>query len=198
MKMRQIIILVAILLGQLAGCSDMNKENEKTLEIETPSGTVVTDTKTVPHFEQKIQPVSGDALVELRSLDDASKEFLYSYVPGGTPPTLESYDMAFEHWQGSQSPKYTQEQTIEILGGVLGNYCIDNLNMEWVVVTHEYGTDYAVRHKKSEIMAFPFSSVLKRIERHESGFMDGVFETIKYTIQKGEARPIAPNRKDEH
>ena len=38
----------------------------------------------------------------------------------------------------------------------------------------EVGTDFAVQHASTEVMAFPFSSVWKRIGE-ETGFIHGVF-----------------------
>ena len=185
---RLLIFLSIIFLCHTVGCSDMSEDNKKTETIETASGSFVAHSKTVPDVPQLIQPVTGDDLVELRSFNDQSKEFLYTYLGSGIPPTLESYDLAFERWQASELPEHTSKQVIDILGGVLGNYCIDNLDMEWVIVTDEFGTDYGVRHLKSEVMAFPFSSVVKRIEKKESDFMVAVFEITKHTIKNGEAR----------
>jgi hypothetical protein len=61
--------------------------------------------------------------------------------------------------------------------------------MEWVVVTDEYGTDYAVRSKQSEVMAFPFSSVAKRIERDQYDFMVGVYHSVRTILESGEYKP---------
>ena len=58
--------------------------------------------------------------------------------------------------------------------------------MEWVTVTDEYGTDYAVRSKSVEVMAFPFSTVLKRIEDKEHDFLHGVYHTLKQRLESSD------------
>jgi hypothetical protein len=58
--------------------------------------------------------------------------------------------------------------------------------MEWVTVSDEYGTNYAVRGKSAEVMAFPFSSVLKRIENNEHDFMYGVYYAVKGALESGD------------
>ena len=58
--------------------------------------------------------------------------------------------------------------------------------MEWVTVTDEYGTDYAVRSTKVELMSFPFSTVFKRIEDKKHDFVQGVYYTIKEMLTNGE------------
>lgn len=98
-------------------------------------------------------------------------------------PTLKDCDQAFRAWLKSPHRSHTEQQTIEILGSYLGQCCVQDLPMEWVKVTDQYGEDYAVRHVKSEAMGFPFSSVMKRIEDKQHDFMHGVFHTIKNTIE---------------
>lgn len=94
-------------------------------------------------------------------------------------------------WQTSKAPKHSKEQVIEILGGYLGNKCVADFDMEWVTVTDQFGTDYAIRSKSVEVMAFPFSTVLKRIENKEYDFLYGVYHTIKHTLTSGDPKSRA-------
>ena len=112
--------------------------------------------------------------------------FVSAYLPKVKSPTLKDFDEAFRLWQNEKKPRYTQQQVMEIMGAHLGNTLAKDLDMEWVVVTDEYGTDYAVRGKKYEAMSFPFSSVMKRIESNEHDFMFGIYHTIKTSIKDGE------------
>jgi hypothetical protein len=161
----------------------------KTFSIETPRGVVHgTNFQETPR-PQQITLVTGSELQSLIAGALPAEAFLATYLEGAVEPTLEQYDRAFRAWQKSASPQHTAEQVIEILGAHLGNKCVADLNMEWVKVTDEYGTDYAVRSKSYEVMAFPFSSVLKRIEDREYDFMNGVYYAVKHDIESGDAMP---------
>ncbi|MDH5786239.1 MAG: DUF3806 domain-containing protein, partial [Chromatiales bacterium] len=112
--------------------------------------------------------------------------FVKSYLPHVTNPSLKDYDEAFRLWQIEKERRYTEQQIIEILGACLGNKLITDFQMEWVVVTDEYGTDFAVRGKRFEIISFPFSSVVKRIENNQYDFMVGVYHTVRASIERGD------------
>jgi hypothetical protein len=60
--------------------------------------------------------------------------------------------------------------------------------MEWVVVEDEYGTDYAVRSKTVEVMGFPFSTVMKRIDDQQFDFLDGVFHALKERVNAADVK----------
>ena len=124
----------------------------------------------------------------MRSLADKSLEFVRQYLPEIDKPTLEDYDEAFRIWQQDKQAEFSDERVIEIIGGYLGNKCVDELEMEWSVVTDEYGTDYAVRSTVNEVTSFPFSAVLKRIEDGNNGFIHGLFHTIRHTIETSDAK----------
>lgn len=162
----------------------------QTLTIKTPTGTVTAHSTTIPPSPQIVTLVTGSELRRLRSLTvtDESGKFLSKYSKPRTDATLQSYDFAFGRWQADSTATHTAEQVTEILGGVLGNRCVDQLDMEWVKVSDSYGTDYAVRSRTTEVLAFPFSTVLKRIETREPEFMLGVFVTIRHMIQSGDVK----------
>jgi len=179
------VISVSLLLA--AGC-DMSAPEKKTSQLETPAGPVTYDTTTLEKAPpQKITVVTGEDLRKLRAIDDEALAFLHAYAGASAQPTLESYDAAFANWQQSKSPTYTNEQVIRLVGGVLGNRCVSDLDMEWVVVSDQFGTDYAVRSRTRDVTAFPFSTVLKRVEDHEHEFVASVFAVTKHSIQSGDA-----------
>ena len=66
--------------------------------------------------------------------------------------------------------------------------------MEWVTVNDEYGTDYAVRSTKVELMTFPFSTVLKRIEDKQHDFVYGVYYTVKEMLTSGNCKVREPRQ----
>ncbi|MFH2047416.1 MAG: DUF3806 domain-containing protein [Pseudomonadota bacterium] len=166
----------------------MSKEPEP-INIKTPEGNVIAHKETIDPVPQEISVITGDELNHLKSLVELCPRFVATYLPNDNVINLKTCDLAFRAWQISKSPNHSNEKVVEILGGYLGNKCIADLNMEWVTVTDEYGTDYAVRSKISEVMAFPFSTVMKRIEDNEYDFLYNVYFTIKQTLESGDYKP---------
>ncbi|MEM7784199.1 MAG: DUF3806 domain-containing protein [Planctomycetota bacterium] len=123
------------------------------IKIETPDGEVIAhDTKVEP-TPQTINVVAGDNLTWLQSLGGDGPKFVATYLQSVIDPTLKDYDAAFRAWQQDQSSQYDDQQVIQIIGGYLGNKFVTDFDMEWVTVTDEYGTDYAVRSTKVEFLS---------------------------------------------
>jgi len=183
-------LTIALLLGAV-GCND-TRDTRTPVTVKTPEGNVSAYKSTVDPTPQKIAAVSGDELKRLQSLDERGPGFVAAYLPNTPEPSLKDYDLAFRAWQVSKAPEHSNEQVVEILGGYLGNKCVADLDMEWVTVTDEFGTDYAVRSKSVELMAFPFSTVLKRIENEEHDFLHDVYHTIKQSLASADYKSRAP------
>src|SRR5688572_6360643 len=141
-----------------AGCNQVTDEPHE-IRIDTPDGEVIAHDTNVEATPQTITVIDGDKLAWLESLDDDGPQFVSHYVANTTEPGLKDYDAAFRAWQLDDSPPYTDQQVIHLIGGYLGNKYVADFEMEWVTVTDEYGTDYAVRSRKVEVMSFPFSTV---------------------------------------
>jgi hypothetical protein len=156
------------------------------MDVKTPDGNISVNKTTVDPVVQKIDVVTGDDLKGLKSLAKYGKKFVNTYLPEEMNFDLKAYDKAFQTWQMSKRPKHSNEEVIKIIGGYLGNKFITDLDMEWVTVTDEYGTDYAVRSKSVDVMSFPFSTVMKRVERGEYDFLYGVYYTTKQMIESGD------------
>jgi len=164
-------------------------ENEsQEVEIETPEGTVRVEQLQVEPIPQKITLVEGNDLEQLTSFP-ADNAFVKKYKPEVVEPTLVDYDDAFHAWQNDESGEYFDDDVIKIVGGYLGNRCIADFDVQWVRVEDQFGTDYAIRAKKSEVMIFPFSSVRKRIVKHEHGFVHGVYHTLKHLLESDNNMP---------
>lgn len=163
-------------------------EGSETTTIQTPDGPITATKKTVDPTPQKIEPASSKQVLAIDALASQAKGFVATYLPGRSNPSLRDFDEAFRLWQLEEKRRYTEQQVIEVLGAYLGSQLITDFQMEWVTVTDQYGTDYAVRGKKFEVMSFPFSSVLKRIESNQYDFMAGVYYAIKQAIASGEYR----------
>lgn len=179
------IICPLVLLFAANGCGDTKPKSTR-VDVPTPEGNVVANEFNVNPTPQEIAVITGNKLEELRALSGRGPAFVATYLPEVTNPDLKDYDRAFRAWQLSQGKAYDKQQVTEILGGVLGNRCVADFGMEWVGVTDQYGTDFAVRSKSVEIMAFPFSTVLKRIENGEYDFLYGVYHTLKHTLATGD------------
>ncbi|MDQ8192669.1 DUF3806 domain-containing protein [Roseibacillus persicicus] len=154
--------------------------------IETEEGAVVGEVTEMEKVSQEVVPVN---VAESRQFADwAAKavEFLNVYGPPESDNELKQYDGAFKAWQGSKVKKYSDQEVINLLGAYLGQRLVQDLDMEWVMVTDKYGQDYAVQHKVSKLMGFPFSSVMKRIEDGESDFLHGVYHILKNELEKGD------------
>lgn len=175
------------------GCNPVADEPHE-IRIETPDGEVVAHDTNVDATPQTVTVIGGDELAWLQSLDDGGPQFVSHYLPDVTEPSLKDYDAAFRAWQLDESSEYTDQQVIQLVGGYLGNKCVDDFDMEWVTVTDEFGTDYAVRSTRVEVMSFPFSTVLKRIEDKKYDFVHGVYYTIKEMLTNGEYKVREPKR----
>jgi hypothetical protein len=177
-----------LLMWALAGgCSRMDPES-RDIEIETSEGTVHAKHSQVDSFPQKISTLEGDDLQQLAAIPP-NDAFVKKYKPEITSPTLLDYDDAFLAWKSDMSGEYSDEDVVMIVGGYLGNRCIADFDMEWVRVEDEFGTDFAVRAKKSEVMIFPFSSVQKRIDNNEHAFVHGVYHALKDLLESGDYKP---------
>ncbi len=178
-----LILFVAFTLS-IPGISMSSEPRTKT--INTPDGSITTTTTTVEPIPQQIKIASSNDVKKLNSYASQGVRFVSTYLPRVSNPTLKDFDEAFRMWQLEKKPRYTQQQVIDMLGSYLGNKLITDFQMEWVIVTDQYGTDYAVRAKKYEVLSFPFSSVMKRIDKNQYDFMVGIYHTIKASIVSGD------------
>lgn len=188
--MKRFLVITVLL---TIGCDPVANESHE-IRIDTPDGEVAAHKTTVEPPSQTITVVDGDDLSRLQSLDADGPEFVAHYVPDVTEPGLKDYDAAFRAWQLDAGKPYTDKQVIDLIGGYLGNKCVADFGMEWVSVTDRYGTDFAVRSTRIEVMSFPFSTVAKRINDKKHDFVHGVYFTIKEMLTNGEykARDASP------
>ena len=142
--------------------------------------------RTVPPTPQAVVKVSAKQLRAFASQTTQAQRFVASYRGPEVKVSLESLDEAFRRWQLEDRKQFTVRQVVDILGAYLGSRMAADLNMEWVVVTDEDGTSYAVRSKKYEVISFPFASVTKRIDRGEHDFMSAVYYAVAHSIDSGQ------------
>lgn len=160
-------------------------DKQISINIDTPDGRITANKWTEDPSPRKITPVAGDELRRLETLSKDAPQFLETYLPGTSDPGLKEYDRSFRAWQTSRNKRHSDRQVVDLLGSYLGNKCVSDLAMEWVIVTDKYGTNYAVRGKTTEVIAFPFATVQKRIENKEHDFLHGVYYAIKQALESG-------------
>lgn len=176
--------------------SDKPSQQTNEFTIATDEGAVSGHTFNMGAFPQKIVPVSIDESRQFEAWASEAASFLTAY---GTPQSgneLKQFDEAFKAWQDSTTKSHPDQYVINVLGAYLGQRMVQDFNMEWVVVVDKYGRDYAVRHKTSNASAFPFSSVMKRIEDKEHDFIYGVYHIIKNEIENGALKKSANSKQD--
>ena len=188
--MRQLLRLFVVLM-LVSGCSAKNNGTQS-ISIDTPEGKVMAHGVEQPSTPQQVTALSGNELTSITMPATRAGEFLRAYLPNSNPENLKDYDRAFREWQTSQSPKHSSEEVVQILGAYLGNRCVADLDMEWVKVNDEYGTDYAVRSKTQDVMAFPFSTVQKRVDDREYDFLNGVYYLLKQKLEAGDSKLLVP------
>jgi Domain of unknown function (DUF3806) len=156
--------------------------------IRTPDGLVTTTTKTVDPSPQEVTTASEKDVNAINALAAQAGRFATAYLPTGSKPSLRQLDEAFRMWQVEPDRQFTEQQVIEILGAYLGNQLLLDFEMEWVVVKDQYGTDYAVRAKKYEVLSYPFASVAKRVEKEQYDFLVGVYHAVGNMIATGDMK----------
>lgn len=175
--------LLSFLMLVSANAADNGKHT-----FETPDGLVTATKKTVPPAPQKISAVGSKELTAFDQASTKALKFVTDYLPGAASPKLADFDKAFYLWQKERNRRYSEQQVIEMIGAYLGNQLVNDFHMEWVVVSDQYGTDYAVRATQKEVMSFPFAAVEKRIQRKEHDFVVGVYQTVKHTLAEYEIK----------
>ncbi len=155
------------------------------ITVDTPAGPVTAKRHERQSYPQEISKASKSDEEFFKESVMSGEKFVSHYLPNVKNPSLEDFDQAFLYWRNDKGTKYDSEKVIEMLGSFLGEKCVSELKMEWIFVTYNNTTTYAVRGRNVETMAFPFDAVSKRIDRNEHRFMSGVFHTIKELIEGG-------------
>jgi Domain of unknown function (DUF3806) len=179
-------VVLALALGGHALCM---AEPAKSNTIQTPSGPVTATSRTVEPTPQEIRLASSKEITDIRRLARKADDFVMAYLGAGTGSSLENLDKAFRAWQSEPRRRFSDREVTDTLGAYLGNKLVSDLDMEWVIVMDQDGTDFGVRSKKVEVMAFPFASVAKRIQRSEFDFMVAVFYAIDHHVKNGDVKP---------
>ena len=161
-------------------------DDKKDYPVETPEGTIIAKKSTEDPIEQKFTSLTDEQRDSIKAWELAAHSFVKAYLGDDAEVSLKSCDEAFFAWQREENKRFTDSQVISYLGAYLGQKCVEDLEMEWKIITDEYGSDYAVEYTKGLVHAFPLSSVAKRVEANTHEFMYPVFYAIKQNIKDGD------------
>ncbi len=105
---------------------------------------------------------------------------------------LDDLDTAFGIWMESKDKKeYSEDAVIEIAGAAFGKYCADTLNMRWIRVVDDVGTDIGVQGRTKNFRGFPYAAIAKRIPTGEYGFFKPIYITLQDAQERDWAEPSA-------
>ena len=129
---------------------------------------------TTDPIPQTIVPFGPNEIAWLEEGLEAALALGVKFGSGGDL-TPEELDVVFSRWMHDDEEKEADDLVANALGAAFGSYLVEQHGFRWVVVTDEYGTEFAVRHDIGETKAFPRSSVQKRIEDKCSEFFQNVY-----------------------
>lgn len=110
-----------------------------------------------------------------------AKEYSTSFDGELTPTDLDILYPILK--KGTRWNKERRETSISLLGAGLGKLMVDHLGFKWIEFEDEQGKDIAVKHDESDWIAFPFSSVQKRIRKRDRPFFKALYDSFQSDIQ---------------
>jgi len=191
---RTIAIFLCLFMAILSSCST-NTSPKKYSEL------------TEKDYKHEIDTVDGDTVYfktaktantpqKIVSLNDNQKQFVkYCLLSADSiirdhlsnkniaKFTTASLDEIIDKWnEDSLQFHCTKEHFVNCIGVAFGDYLIRTYNMEWKIVTDEYGSDYATTIKKINLTNFPLNSVLKAVEQKREGSLTTISLVTKRDI----------------
>ena len=168
------------------------------LKITKMYGLIVTEDREIPTITTTVEPTPQE-IVPFRSDEEAwlqqslewATALSVKYGSGGDL-TSEELDVVFSRWMHDEQEKESDDAVANALGAAFGDYLVEQHGFHWVVVTDEYGTEYAIKHRIAETMAFPRSSVQKRIEDRCSEFFQDLYLGILDHLKRSEEEAKTP------
>jgi hypothetical protein len=156
------------------------------IEGETIEG-MVTTTDPLP---EQFRPFESEEF-ELQVSLAAATQLSIKYGSGGEL-TPEGLDEVFSRWIFDEEEKEDGSAVANALGAAFGEFFVEHLGFRWIVLTNQFGTDYAVRHHLGETTAYPRASVQKRIESRETGFFHSIHLMLVDSLKEWETDTAEP------
>lgn len=198
-KDNRIIIMSATILKSMQNDKRVRKLLElipgliKSIESTEIHDSIITSTGSVEYTTKRQEPVDQ----AISELEDSDKDFINNWIVNGeniiryyipdfklNNLSFEILDFVFSKWLNDKSEeKFNSDSLANGLGVLFGELLSGKLKMHWVKVNDKQGVELGVR-TSSNYIAFPISSVFKRIETKEMGFFANIFEMLKYMTNK--------------
>lgn len=115
------------------------------------------------------------------------KGFGSDLVLSKTTSDLPTLQTIIENGPYTENP----ENELVVIGTTYGDILVTELDLHWVVVTDEYGTDMGLQYKNSEIYLFPRDMIVKRFEQGEEIDLSFMFrELVKVVNDKAKDESV--------
>ena len=115
---------------------------------------------------QKIEALTGD----LAAHTDKQRDWVRGHFTPEARDKYESIEDKLRLLETIISSKWiepTETWKLQSLGITFGDALAQMLNLEWVSVTDEHGTDPALRYPGTTILVYPLTAISKRVEDGE-------------------------------
>lgn len=138
---------------------------------------------------QQILPLTDDDAAGV----EAKRDWVRDHFEPGSQRAYETLDGKLRLLHAILSNAWiepTETLKLQCLGITFGDALAQKLGMTWVMVEDEYGRDPALRFENSSVLAFPLTSLSKRVERGESVNVHELFSAACATLleaRRGEA-----------
>lgn len=191
---RAIAIMLCLIMAVVSSCntntsskkySDLTEEDYKH-EIDTVDGdTVYFKTATIAKTPQTITDLNDDQKQFIKDCMFGADSIIRIHLSSKNIKnyTPNSLDEIIDKWNGdSLRFNCTKEHFVNCIGAAFGDYLVRTYNMQWKIVTDEYGADYATTIEKKQLTNFPLNSVLKAIDQRREGSLATISLVTKREI----------------
>ncbi len=175
-------------LSEIPAMLDSIKLGKKYEFVDTPWGTLPTQMAVVRPEAQLITDFGPAQIHWLQRNLELARHLAQEYMGWPLPEMLDPQwlDQIFLLWRADHGPAADEAKSVaDALGAAFGEWLVQTLAMRWVVVDDQYGSAYAVRHERREAMAFPVTSVTKRMEHGDAGFLTEIAAAIQREVGSG-------------
>ena len=142
-------------------------------------------------MEQKIEPLNSDEIADL----EAKRTWVRNHYTGGARQEYDSLEGKLRLLDTVLRNKWiATDETLKLqcLGVAFGDALIQKLGFIWIAVEDEYGRNPALALEGTSIIAFPLTSISKRIERGEEVEIYELFENACCTIEQLRLEGVFP------
>jgi hypothetical protein len=92
------------------------------------------------------------------------------------PPDVDALDALWAAWLSTSPPAKEADDMVHAVGLAFGQRLVDELEMRWMVVTDDYGTEMAAHEPRGNMLVFPANLVAKRWDSRQTGFLRPIYD----------------------